>query len=279
MQIALVASKPLRLVMPIWLAAAAFSLACAPSFGQDTPAALRALERQGLTIVGKMASPAGLTAYAGYMDQQPVALYLTPDGKQVIAGTLFDANGKDLTRAALEEAVRKPMSEGAWKGLEKANWIVDGRDNAPRKLYVFTDPNCPYCNKFWSDARPWVESGKVQLRHIMVGILTPSSAGKAAALLADKNPGAALSAYEQGLTRTNATALAGGHAKPLDDSGLKPLSSIPPTVKAKLDANEKLMASLGLQATPAVLWRDANGQLNIRQGMPESAMAEVLGPR
>lgn len=98
-------------------------------------------------------------------------------------------------------------------------------------------------------------------------------------MLADKNPGAALSAYEQGHTRANATARAGGHAKPLNDSGLKPLASIPPTVKAKLDANERLMASLGLRATPAILWRDVNGQLDIRQGVPASAMAEVLGPR
>ncbi|MDW3688612.1 thiol:disulfide interchange protein DsbG [Cupriavidus sp. CV2] len=279
MQTTPIASKSFRLASHLWLAAVALSLACGPSFGQDTPAALRALEKQGLTIVGKMASPTGLTAYAGYMDQQPVALYVTPDGKQVIAGTLFDGNGKDLTRAALEEAVRKPMSERAWKELEQASWISDGRDNAPRKVYVFTDPNCPYCNKFWSDARPWVDSGKVQLRHIMVGILTPSSAGKAAALLADKNPVAALKAYEQGHTSANARALAGGHPKPLDGSGIKLLSNIAPSVKAKLDANEKLMASFGLQATPAMLWRDANGQLGMRQGVPASAMAEVLGPR
>ncbi|AJG24653.1 hypothetical protein RR42_s3072 [Cupriavidus basilensis] len=53
----------------------------------------------------------------------------------------------------------------------------------------------------------------------------------------------------------------------------------PLAVKAKLDAKEMLMASLGLRAAPAILWRDANGQLDIRQGMRESAMAGVLGPR
>jgi len=225
-----------------------------------------------------MASPGGLTAYAGFTEQQPIALYVTPDGKQVIVGTLFDASGKDLTRAPLEDAVRKPMSERIWAGLAHATWIADGRDSAPRKVYVFTDPNCPYCNKFWAEARPWVDSGKVQLRHLMVGILTPSSAGKAAALLGDKNPAAALNAYEQSHASANAKTLA-DHPKPLDDSELKPIGNIPPAVKAKLESNERLMASLGFQATPAILWRDADGLLGMREGLSPSAIAEALGPR
>ena len=52
------------------------------------------------------------------------------------------------------------------------------KKDAPGTVYVFTDPNCPYCSKFWADARPWVDSGAVVLRHVMVGILTPTSAGR-----------------------------------------------------------------------------------------------------
>ncbi len=51
----------------------------------------------------------------------------------------------------------------------------DGKDNAPKIIYMFSDPNCPYCNRFWQLARPWVDSGKVQIRHIMVGILSHDS--------------------------------------------------------------------------------------------------------
>jgi thiol:disulfide interchange protein DsbG len=177
-------------------AAGALAAACVPVIAQERPAPLRALETQGISIVGTFPSPGGLTAWAAYTGQQPVALYATPDGKHVIAGTLLDADGKNLTRAALEKAVRGPMTAGIWKQLEASHWIADGQAKAPRSVYVFTDPNCPYCNKFWADARPWVDSGKVTLRHIMVGILTPTSAAKAAALLADKNPSAALAAHE-----------------------------------------------------------------------------------
>ena len=66
----------------------------------------------------------------------------------------------------------------AWRQLEASHWIADGRDGA-RVVYVFTDPNCPYCNKLWSEARPRVAAGKIQLRHVIVGILTPTRPGKA----------------------------------------------------------------------------------------------------
>lgn len=249
------------------------------ALAQDRPAPLRALGKQGFTIVGTFPSPGGLIAWAGYMGQQPVALYATPDGKHVIAGTLLDADGKDVDHEVLEKVVSGPMTDGVWGQLENTRWLADGSDKAPRTVYVFTDPNCPYCNKFWSDARPWVDAGKVQLRHVIVGILTPTSPGKAAALLAGKNPAAALAAYERGQTAATAKGLASGRPRPLGDEGMQPLSSIPAAIQAQLDANEKTMAKLGLRATPAVVWRDAKGAVQMRTGVPAQALAEIMGPR
>lgn len=243
------------------------------------PAALQALEKQGVTVVGTFPAPGGLTAWAAYVGQRPVSFFVTPDGKHVIAGTLLDAQGNEVAEAALQQAVRAPMTAGAWSKLESSHWIDDGKKGAPRTVYVFTDPNCPYCNKFWADSRPWVDSGKVVLRHVMVGILTPTSAAKAAALLADKDPAAALAAYESGHMAQNGKSIASGRARPLGDAGLKPLTSIPADIQNKLGANERLMASLGLQATPAMVWQDANGAVQMRTGAPTSALTEVLGPR
>ncbi len=245
----------------------------------ERPAALQALEKQGVTVVGTFPAPGGLTAWAGYIGQRPLSMFVTPDGKHVIAGTLLDAQGNEVAEAALEQAVRGAMTAGAWSKLESSHWIEDGKKGAPRTVYVFTDPNCPYCNKFWADARPWVDSGKVVLRHVMVGNLTPTSAGKAAALLADKDPAAALAAYERGHMEQNAKSIASRQVRPLGDAGLKPLASIPADIQAKLAANERLMASLRLQATPAMVWRDATGAVQMRSGAPESALAAVLGPR
>lgn len=259
--------------------AAAGMLVQTCALAQDRPAPLRALEKQGLTIVGTFPSPGGLTAWAGYMRQQPIALYATPDGKYVIAGTLLDAEGKDINHGMLEKAVSSQMTDRVWSQLQYSHWVADGSDKAPRTVYVFTDPNCPYCNKLWSDARPWVDAGKVQLRHVIVGILTSTSPGKAAALLADKDPVAKLAAYERGQTASTAKGLASGRPRPLDDEGIKPLSPIPPAVQAQLDANEKIMADLGMRATPAAVWRDAKGTVQMRTGVPEQALAEIMGPR
>jgi thiol:disulfide interchange protein DsbG len=245
----------------------------------SSPPALKALEAQGLTVVGTFQSPGGLTAWAAYSGQQPVALYATPDGKHVIAGTMLDADGNDVTRTALQQAVRAPMAAGTWKQLEASHWIADGKAGAPRTVYMFTDPNCPYCNKFWSDARPWVEAGKVQLRHVIVGMLTPTSEGKAAALLAQKDPAAALAAYERSHAADTSKALAAGHPKPLADGTLRPLAPIPPAVQEQLDANARLMGALGLQATPAFAWRDGTGEVHTQTGAPPSMLATILGPR
>ncbi len=245
----------------------------------ERPAALQAIEKQGVTIVGTFPAPGGLTAWAGYIGQRPLSLFVTPDGKHVIAGTLLDAQGEEAAQAALEKTVRGAMTAGAWSKLESSHWIEDGKKGAPRTVYVFTDPNCPYCNKFWADARPWVDSGKVVLRHVMVGILTPTSAGKAAALLAAKDPVAALTAYERGHMEQNGKSIASGRARPLGDAGLMPLEDIPADIESKLASNQRLMASLGLQATPAMVWRDANGNVQMRTGASPSELPTILGPR
>ena len=231
---------------------------------KEWPAPIKALEAQGVEVVGTFKAPGGLTGYAGVVEMQPLAIYLTADGKQAIVGTMIDAKGNNLSQPALEKLVSKPMTERIWKQLEQSTWVGDGKNNAPRIVYTFTDPNCPYCNKFWNDARPWITSGKVQLRHVMVAILGPTSPGKAAAILAAKDPQAALTQHEQ------------QHAK----GGIQPLSPIPEKTRAQLEANQKLMQQLGSSATPTTFYKDASGKLQVIQGAPPADMLpKILGPR
>src|SRR6478672_4421284 len=106
-------------VLALFLAGASALASAAP----ERPAALQALEKQGVTIVGTFPAPGGLTAWAGYIGQRPLSLFVTPDGKHVIAGTLVDARGEEVAEAALEKAVRGPMTDGAWSKLEASHWI------------------------------------------------------------------------------------------------------------------------------------------------------------
>lgn len=232
------------------------------------PAPIEALRAHGVEVIGTFKAPGGVTGYAAIAQQQPLALYLTADGKQVIVGPMFDAQGNNLSEAPLDRLVSKPMTERNWKALESSHWIADGRSAAARIVYVFTDPNCPYCNKFWNDARPWVRAGTVQLRHVMVGILGPTSAGKAAALLGAPDPAAALARHEQGYT-------SGGAA-----GGVVEMTPIPAALGAELEANQALMERLGSQATPTIFFKDGSGKLQRVQGAPAAdALVRMFGPK
>ncbi|QVL20705.1 thiol:disulfide interchange protein DsbG [Pseudomonas qingdaonensis] len=231
---------------------------------EELPKAVQQIEAKGAKVTGSFDAPNGLKGYAAQFQNRGVALYLTPDGKHVLVGSLFDEQGQDLSEAPLEKLVYAPMAKQVWAKLDKTAWIADGKADAPRVVYLFSDPNCPYCNMFWQQARPWVDSGKVQLRHIMVGIIRADSPAKSAALLASADPQKALQTHESA-----------GKA-----STLKPLAKIPAQVQAKLDANLALMEELGLSATPAIFYLDDKGQLQTQQGAPRPEMlGKILGKR
>jgi thiol:disulfide interchange protein DsbG len=231
---------------------------------EELPPAIKALEAKGAIIKGGFDAPGGLKGYAAQYQNQGMALYLTADGKHVLAGNLFDEKGEDLSQAPLQKLVYEPMTKAMWNQMQSSTWIADGSNTAPKVIYLFSDANCPYCNLFWEQARPWVKSGKVQLRHIMVGIIREDSAAKAAALLTDKNPELALEKHE-----------AAGKG-----SSLKALSSIPKDIQTKLDANMKLMEDMGLSATPSIFYKDEDGNVQQQQGAPRpGALAKMMGPK
>ncbi|MFK3800069.1 MULTISPECIES: thiol:disulfide interchange protein DsbG [unclassified Pseudomonas] len=234
------------------------------SLAEELPEPIKALQAKGATIKGAFDAPGGLKGYAAEYQRQGMALYLTPDGKHVLAGNLFDEKGVDLSEAPLQKLVYDPMTKAMWSQMENSTWIADGAKTAPKVIYLFSDANCPYCNMFWEQARPWVKSGKVQLRHIMVGVIREDSAAKAATLLADANPEVALQKHEQ----------AG------KSSTLKAMATIPKDIQAKLDANMKLMDDMGLSATPSIFYKDENGQVQQQQGAPRpEVLAKMMGPR
>lgn len=244
--------------------AVSLSLPGALAHAEELPAPVKALQAKGATIKGSFDAPAGLKGYAAEYQNQGMALYLTPDGKHVLAGNLFNEKGEDLSTAPLQKLVYGPMAEAMWGRLENSTWIADGAKTAPKIIYLFSDANCPYCNLFWEQARPWVKSGKVQLRHIMVGVIREDSAAKAASLLADVNPELALQNHEQA-----------GKA-----STLKAMQNVPKDIQAKLDANMKLMEGMGLSATPSIFYKDEAGHLQQQQGAPRpEALAKMMGPK
>jgi thiol:disulfide interchange protein DsbG len=112
---------------------------------------------------------------------------------------------------------------------------------------------------------------------VIVGILTPESPGKAAALLSAPNPAVALAAYEGGQVEATAQALASGHPIRCRTRACSP-GVVPAALAARL-GQCGLMQALGLQATPAVVWRDEAGELQARTGVTPRTLNEAMGPR
>ncbi|MBY0339591.1 MAG: thiol:disulfide interchange protein DsbG [Rhodocyclaceae bacterium] len=226
------------------------------------PPVINALEGKGLTIVQEFNVGGGMRAFAGVAGDRPLAVYVTADGKAIV-GTRLGTNGEPIDDVTLQKLVAKPMSDQIWAQLESASWILDGKADAPRVIYTFSDPNCPYCNRFWETARPWVIAGKVQLRHILVGVISASSPAKAAAILGAQDRSAALLKNETNFAK----------------GGITPAKDIPHSIQQTLEKNQILMASLGFQGTPGIVTRDSNGIVKKYSGLPQQSISEVLGPR
>ena len=236
-----------------------YFLACVATVAgaADYPAPIQALVRQGVTVEAQFDTGTGLKGYAARAQGEALALYLTPDGKHVIAGTMLDANGQEVTGAQLRKHLPQPEFGSAWPLLEQATWVREGPQSAKRVIYVFTDPECPYCHKLWQAMQPHV-GPQLQVRHILVGTLKATSLPKAAAILQHADPAKALEQHEKSFTR----------------GGIAPASQIASSTNGKLERNHKLMKSLDLAGTPAVFYRDRSGKVRRVVGMPDAGTLE-----
>lgn len=224
------------------------------------PAPLVALEKQGFEIKGEFVAPGGLTGYAMQFQGQGTTVYLTPDKQHAIMGNMVDSGGKNLSDALVERFVYGPMAKEMWRTLGQQRWIIAGNRHAPRIVYVFADPYCPYCTAFWEQAQPWLTSGKVQLRVLLVGMLRPDSEQKAAAILMTKDPGRALAEYENSKGKVALTIP----------------KEIPADIKQDLKDSLELMDKLGGNATPSIYYLNPEGRLQQHQGMPDSEALNLI---
>ena len=228
----------------------------------DLPAPVKAIEKQGVTFIKSFPGPNGMTGYLGKYQEMGVTVYVTPDGKYAISGYLYDEKGNNLSEKLIQQALYAPAGREMWQRMSQASWIRDGKADAPRKIYIFADPFCPYCRQFWQQARPWVESGKVELRTLLVGVIKPESQAYAAAIMSAPDPSQAWRDYEQS---------AGKVAPPL------PARVAPEKAKA-ININQKLMDDLGASVTPAIYYLNDDGVLQQAVGLPDKEkLAAIMG--
>lgn len=216
----------------------------------------------GLKLENTFKAPGGMTGWvlSSGVDQNMV-VYTSADGEVAIAGNMLDAKGTNLTKEHLTKYAPKPDYDKLWSELEDSTWIAEGAKGGAVKstIYVFEDANCSFCHLAWKAFQPYQKAG-LQVRWVPVAFLAKNSYDKAAAKLTAKDPSAAFTAYHQAYGAPNTAPEA------------------PPVLRAKVEANNKLMQTWGFRGTPAVIYKDASGKVMAAPGMPSmSKLPEITG--
>jgi thiol:disulfide interchange protein DsbG len=156
--------------------------------------------------------------------------------------------------------VQKGLSPGIPRRLARATWIVDKkrRDGAPA-IYVFTDPECPYCHRLWQQIHA-LKSADVEFRYVLVGVIGPQSSPKAAAILQSSDPAQALVAHEAQFPQ----------------GGITPAQTIRPDIRETLEVNAALMDAIGIIATPGMIIEDREGKVSLVSGLPSETELSAI---
>lgn len=232
---------------------------------QSPPPALERAVAAGVKVVKQFPAASGLTGWVLSQGARHSLVYTTADGKTLVAGALIDERGQNLSAQHEDMYIPKPDFTAAFAELEKSAFIAEGSMKNPKSvIYVFVDPNCPYCHLMWRAVQPYEAAG-LQVRWIPVATLGPTSMPKAIEVLAAPDKTAAFRRMEQ------------NHGKPWKPAAASTEQS-QPVVAAAIRRNGELMDSFGIAGTPGVVWRDKQGKVQVKSGMPRlSELPSITG--
>lgn len=219
--------------------------------GKRFPPALSGPVNAGLEIIKSFPARSDLTGWVWKDGEgQHGVFFTTRDGESLLLGPVLSENGENWTERYTDQYVPKPDLNALWAKFEKANYVVSGTLTDPASvIYAILDPNCVFCYYLSLALEPYLKSG-LQVRWIPVGFLREDSASKAAAFL-------------QG----GENALKELQVK-FEHGGL-PGIEVTADLKVKLDANLALMREANIRGTPGVLYKDSEGHVQLREGMPK----------
>ncbi len=244
----------LALAIPTW----------AQSTTENDPGIESLRQTMNFEVLRRFSTPApGMNGYVVKGPQGRTGI-LYGLGDYVISGSLLDKTGQDLTKQYASTELPKPdYADAARKLSASSSLVTEGPADKP-EIYVFSDPNCPYCHKFWQQTRDWVDQGKVRIHWIMVGFLKPSSSGYAATILSSDDPVKTMNAFESRFNKNSPP--------------VEPMKDIPDDLRTVINQHGQLMADLGFSGTPGLFFQNTDGTWQAITGLPDQArLAQALG--
>ena len=123
---------------------------------EELPAPVKAIEKQGITILKPFDAPGGMKGYLGKYQDMGVTIYVTPDGKHAISGYMYNEKGENLSNTLIEKEIYAPAGREMWQRMEKASWILDGKKRLRSLSTCLQIPSVPIANSSGSRlARGW----------------------------------------------------------------------------------------------------------------------------
>lgn len=237
-------------------ACAALSAAAA-----NYPPAIRAALQGGVQVVRSFPAASGLTGWVLSQGGRYSVVFSTADSKTLLVGTLIDESGQNLSSQYEEKYVPKPDPAALFRQLDKSSYVVEGAASPKNVIYVFVDANCPYCHYTWKALQPYEKAG-LQVRWIPVAVLGPTSLPKAVEVLAAPDKTAVFRRMEENQ---------GKQWTPWQHAADPAQAAL----AERIHGNGALMEAFGITGTPGIVWKDRQGKVKIKAGMPY--LSEIPG--
>lgn len=183
--------------------------------------------------------------YSGVLDGKVV--YLNEDAQHLIAGNMVRlSDQKNLTQALMIQ-----NNSISWKSLPLKNAIKSVRGNGKRQIAIFSDPNCPYCQKLEVELKKLTD---VTI-YTFVLPLKAKSVAPSKAIYCEKDPAYA---WEK-----------------LVNQGIEPNSK--KSCKNPIADNLALAQKLGVNGTPAIIFSNGYKVLGAYPATQIEAIWRELG--
>ncbi len=237
------------------------------------PPAVSALLKENSTAV-YLGEQFGYESWILAGPAQKQVVYVQDGGQIALSGTMTDENGTNLSALQLIEAAKsgklenltemtevsapnQPANQGLGDRFLSEIAQLRGVSVGPKDgktIYVFMDPNCPYCHEFDQNVRAQIAAGKsVQMQVMPAPILGSDSRDKVLRIYSAGSPSQAWDQY-----------MADGKLpEAVTDAAVKA------DAEQSIQANLNSMIRWNLNVVPFIAWRNADGRVMINYGTPK----------
>jgi len=225
---------------------------CHKLTGKD---ATELIKKTGLTVTSvKQSAAKGLFELLVEKNGQKGILFIDYAKKHILQGMIFDLEKLEPVPAHKDELQPSQPTSLDVNSIPTKNALVMGNPKGPKKLYVFTDPDCPYCRKEHGELKNLVKIAPDVAIYIMLYPLPmhPGSYDKSRAIFESMSLDLLDKAFE-----------GKDVPKPSKEGS-----------KAAIDENIKFANSNGISGTPTLVMPDGKIQVGMRDAETLKKMLE-----